>query len=133
MHLCIIASMKDTDLKIKLRQTRSAVEALHLRQEDIAKATGLSQSQVSRILNGRRLRRSESTDAVCIYVRNQAQTVGIKDVQSCVPLMTALSKVWDGTAKHAEALSSVIESLGALGSGSFTSSPSLREDHQRRR
>lgn len=125
--------MKDTDLKIKLRQARSAVEALHLRQKDIAQAAGLSQSQVSRILNGRRLRRSESTDAVCIYVSNQMQTVGIKDVQASVPLMTALSRVWDGTTKHAEALSSVIESLGALGSGSFTPSPTLREGHQRRR
>lgn len=125
--------MKDTVLKARLQQTRSIVEALNLRQVEIAAATGLSQSQVSRILNGRRIRDSESTDAVCIYVQSQAKTVGVKDVQSCAPLMTALSKVWDGTNKHAEALSSVIESLGALGSGSFTPSAKPREDLQRRR
>ncbi len=125
--------MKDTELKARLQQTRSTVEALNLRQADIANATGLSQSQVSRILNGRRIRDSESTDALCIYVQSQIKTVGVKDVQSCAPLMTALSKVWDGTNKHAEALSSVIESLGALGSGFFTPSAKPREDLQRRR
>lgn len=125
--------MKDTELRARLQQTRATVEALNLRQAEIARATGLSQSQVSRILNGRRVRDSASTNAVCIYVQSQIKTVGVKDVQSCVSLMTALSKVWDGTNKHAEALSSVIESLGALGSGSFNPSAKPRKDLQRRR
>lgn len=102
------------NLESELQLARASARSLGLRQSDIAAATGLSQSQVSRILRGRRARPSESTEAVCIYVRSKTQPVDLEDVQACTPLMTALANVWNGTSQHAVALSAVIESLGAL-------------------
>lgn len=114
MHLCIIAAMSLPHLESELQRARASARSLGLRQRDIAEATGLSQSQVSRILRGRRIRSSDSTEAVCIYVRSKLQPIDLEDVQACTPLMSALSKVWNGTNQHAMALSAVIESLGAL-------------------
>lgn len=106
--------MSDSVFQLELMQTRTAVKTLGLRQAEIAEATGLSQSQVSRILRGKAVRRTENAEAVCIYVRSKLSPVSTSDVQACTPLMTALAKVWNGTTQHAHALTAVIESLGAL-------------------
>jgi predicted transcriptional regulator len=116
MHLCTNAAMSLAHLESQLRRARASARSLGLRQSDIARATGLSQSQVSRILRGRRVHSSDSTEAVCIYVQSKLHPIDLKDVQACSPLMSALSKVWNGTNTHAMALSAVIESLGALSS-----------------
>lgn len=106
--------MSSLNLESELQLARASVRSLGLRQVDIAEATGLSQSQISRILRGRRAHPSESTEAVCIYVRSKSQPVDLEDVQACTPLITALAKVWNGTSQHAVALSAVIESLGVF-------------------
>lgn len=114
MHLCIIRVMSDKVDQNELVQIRAAVKTLGLRQVDIAASTGLSQSQVSRILRGQSIKRTANAEAVCVYVRSKLNPVSTSDVQACTPLLIALAKVWNGTTQHAQALTAVIESLGAL-------------------
>lgn len=87
---------------------------LGLTQRRIATATGVSQPQVSRLLSGRCIRRSEGFDQVCNYVNRQAKAITVEDVRRCTTLVNALAFVWDGSQAHAEALTAVIRSLGAL-------------------
>ena len=85
-----------------------------LTQEHIAKAVLASQSQVSRILSGRAVRRSHLFDEICIYVNNAAKGVSSEVVRDNDELIDAIANVWDGTAHHARALAEVIRSLGGL-------------------
>ena len=83
-------------------------------QAQIAEALGASQSQVSRILAGRSLRTSRLLEEVCLFVERFDRGVTAEAVRSNPQLIKALQLAWDGTAAHARALSTVIESLSAL-------------------
>jgi transcriptional regulator with XRE-family HTH domain len=85
-----------------------------LTQEYIAKAVSASQSQVSRVLSGRAVRRTRLFDEICIYVDNAAKGISPELVRENDELIDAIASVWDGTAHHARALAEVIRSLGAL-------------------
>jgi transcriptional regulator with XRE-family HTH domain len=85
-----------------------------LTQVHIAKAVSASQSQVSRVLSGRAVRRSRLFDEICIYVNNAVKGVSSEVVRENDELIDAIANVWDGTARHARALAEVIRSLGAL-------------------
>jgi transcriptional regulator with XRE-family HTH domain len=83
-------------------------------QQSIAAETGLSQSQVSRLLSGKAKRRTTALDAVCKYVERATKGVASSDVRECATLLESLALVWDGSENHAEALAVVIRSLGGL-------------------
>jgi transcriptional regulator with XRE-family HTH domain len=83
-------------------------------QEQVAKAIGASQSQVSRILAGQVHRPSALLDAVCAYARRLRAPIDIKAVRANDELISALAQTWDGTEKHAKSLAVVIRSLGVL-------------------
>ncbi|MBK7532014.1 helix-turn-helix transcriptional regulator [Piscinibacter sp.] len=84
-------------------------------QAQIAEAVGASQSQVSRILSGRGVRESRLLEAVCLYVeRYGGRDVSVEAVRTNQEIVTAVQSVWDGSAAHAKALSTVIRSLAAL-------------------
>lgn len=85
-----------------------------LTQEQIAKAVSASQSQVSRILSGKSVRRSRLYDEICIYVDNALRGVSAESVRENEEIIDAIASVWDGTAHHATALATVIRSLGGL-------------------
>lgn len=85
-----------------------------LTQEQIAKAVYASQSQVSRILSGKSVRRSRLYDEICIYVDNALRGVSAESVRESEEIIDAIASVWDGTAHHATALATVIRSLGGL-------------------
>jgi len=89
-------------------------KGLSLSQTDIARATGASQSQVSRVLAGAGKRRSKLFDKVCKYVNSAAMPAGSTSKAGAAELERALSEVWDGTEAHAEALALVIRSLGVF-------------------
>lgn len=84
-------------------------------QTEIATALGASQSQVSRILQGKGLRCSRLLEEVCLYVERQKGGASIAAVRENKELIEALADVWDGSAVHAKALSMVIRSLSVLG------------------
>lgn len=83
-------------------------------QYAIAKAIGVSQSQVSRVLAGSSNKRSKLTDKICNYVNNSTKLVSIESVRHNEELMSALAATWDGTPRNSLALATVIRSLRVL-------------------
>lgn len=78
---------------------------------------GVSQSQVSRTLNGQFKRRSKLFDDLCkIAYQSSSIAVAVQPGASAqqADLISALDAVWDGTDSHAKALAVVIRSLSAL-------------------
>jgi transcriptional regulator with XRE-family HTH domain len=106
--------MRTDDINGLSIRTRHLAKRLRITQQKIAEATGLSQSQVSRLLSGKSVRRSDSLDRVCVYVKSLSKGVTPSDVRGCAPLVESLALVWDGSQSHAEALAVVIRSLGTL-------------------
>ena len=85
-----------------------------LTQEQIADAVSASQSQVSRILAGRSLRRSKLFDDICTFVNSAALGVSPDLVRANHELIDAIASVWNGTATQATAIAAIIRGLGAL-------------------
>lgn len=83
-------------------------------QVEIAKATGASQSQVSRVFSGRTSARSKLAKDICTYVLRNASKDDRAAVRSNEDLLDALAEVWDGTPAHARSLAVVIRSLALL-------------------
>lgn len=112
-------SIVDT-LKSEALSASSAASHAGLSQNDIAIAVGASQSQVSRILSGKSLRRSRTFERICIYAFESLDKVQGKNkppASANQDLITALDAVWDGSDQHAKALAVVIRSLGGLDLG----------------
>lgn len=84
-------------------------------QADLAAATGASQPQISRLLQGKFSRPSRLLEEVCLYVERQEVGVTNDAVRASDELISALSTTWDGSAAHAKALALVIRSLSTLG------------------
>jgi len=115
MHLCIISCMNaDWNLRTEAHRTALRAKTLGLSQETIAASIGASQSQVSRVLAGTAKRRSKLFDRVCKYVNSVASPVGSPSKAGEAILQEALGEVWDGSELHAEAMATVIRSLGAF-------------------
>lgn len=111
-------SMEIDELQHQAASVAQRARLAGLTQSEIAFAVSSSQSQVSRILSGRVVRRSRLFDEICIYVNNATKGVSPETVRGNDELIDAIAGVWDGTAHHARALAEVIRSLGALrGSG----------------
>ncbi|WP_160322387.1 helix-turn-helix domain-containing protein [Aquabacterium parvum] len=86
-------------------------------QQALAEKLGVSQSQVSRTLNGQFKRRSKLFDDLCkIAYQSSSIAVAVQPGASAqqADLISALDAVWDGTDSHAKALAVVIRSLSAL-------------------
>lgn len=102
-------------LKPRVQLAAEACRALGINQQTIAEAVGASQSQISRILSGRSHRWSRLAEEVCLYVeRAKGAGVTAEAVQANQELVSAVQAVWDGSAVHARALSTVIRSLSVL-------------------
>jgi len=84
-------------------------------QAEIATAIGASQSQVSRILQGKGPRSSRLCEEVCLYVERLSAGVTAMAVRANDELVNAVAATWDGSASHARALATVIRSLAVLG------------------
>lgn len=109
-------------IQLEAKVVAKAVHEAGLTQQDIANALNLSQSQVSRVLAGRLVRRSLAFDKICIYAydiqaRAQALGEGKPQANTSATLMNAINATWDGTEAHASALAIVIRSLGAFKPG----------------
>jgi predicted transcriptional regulator len=114
MRLCNYAVMNEIAIKAASLRARRLAAGLGLDQMSIENATGVSQSQVSRVLAGKLKRRTTAFDSVCNYVHRKAGLVSPRDVRQCATLIDALAAVWDGSETHAAALATVIQSLGVL-------------------
>lgn len=93
---------------------RARVKELGLTQLQISEATCLSQSQISRILDGQSRRESKGFDLICKYVFSYTPSISQRRILRQKELMLAIAEVWDGTPAHAEALAAVLRSLRLL-------------------
>lgn len=98
------------DIQSALEKLRLLVVSRTTSQTEISLATGVDQSQISRILAGRIRRVSGNVIALCKFANNADASRGRDPSESAV-LMSALRSVWDGTPAHAEAIASVLLSL----------------------
>lgn len=114
MYLCIILCMKDNEITHYAPRIASIAKALGITQEDISEATGVSQSQVSRALSGRGKRQSKAFVEICNYVNSQKTGINPELVRKNDELINAIAKVWDGSARQAQALANIIQSLGGI-------------------
>ena len=83
-------------------------------QSEVAEVVGASQPQISRILKGDGIRATKLAEEVCLYAEKLQGGVTADAVCSNQELISALADTWDGSARHAKALSVVIRSLRML-------------------
>lgn len=86
-----------------------------LTQSQYAKACGVSQSTISRLLrNGeQRQNDTEMLKKICNYANCDLYKKQSIEPQSNEHLMKALSEVWDGTEQHAKVLAKMIRCFGS--------------------
>lgn len=96
------------------RLLRARAKELGLTQLKISQETGLSQSQVSRLLDGKSCRESKGFDRVCRYVFSYTPSISQRRILRQTDLMMAIAEVWDGTPSHADALATILRSLKLL-------------------
>jgi transcriptional regulator with XRE-family HTH domain len=122
--------MINPDLKARALRAAQTCRTHGITQADIAIAVGASQPQVSRILKAQGLRASRLFEEVCLYVERFEGGVTAEAVQTNEELIGALKLIWDGSAAHAHALSTVIRSLAVLSPPQNLISPSRAKDDQ---
>lgn len=99
----------------------TALISQHLRRSGItqialAEELGVSQSQISRVLSGKSSKRSKLLAKICNYAFKPPPAAAAEAVRQNEELIKALAETWDGTQEHAQALATVIRSLGGLSS-----------------
>lgn len=101
---------ENVDIEERIDWLRATFKSEHLSQQALAEATGIHQSQISRILSGQARRLSRNVIALCKFADNLHKTR--KSSKKLHPaLVSALQQTWDGSTEHAEALAKVILSL----------------------
>lgn len=99
-----------SDIQSALGKLRLLVSSKEISQTEISLATGVDQSQISRILAGQVRRVSANVLEICKFASSFEGSRNRDPSESAV-LMSALRTVWDGTPAHAEAIASVLLSL----------------------
>lgn len=95
-----------------LRSLASKVETGHVTQLQIARETGVHQSQISRILSGNTKRLSKNVEIVCNYAESTIAPASIGGNIARRALTAAILDIWDGTQRHADVLEDAIRAIG---------------------
>ncbi|MFM0187998.1 hypothetical protein PQR25_19570 [Paraburkholderia nemoris] len=98
----------------ELRYLAALVGARQITQATIASATGVHQSQISRILSGQIRRSSKNVYVLCKYAVSLRREVRNGDGHAAEALSATVLRVWDGTQHHADALIELLEALRAV-------------------
>ena len=118
MNMHIICGMRTVPIQTpQSAEIARKLDAAGFTQQMLAEMLGVSQSQVSRTLNGQFKRRSKLFDELCKIAYQSAVLGGAVQPGASAQqsdLISALDAVWDGTDSHAKALAVVIRSLSAL-------------------
>ena len=91
-----------------------AVRPLGLTQEEIAKGSGVSQSQVSRVISGRGKLESKAYKQISKFINSKLVKVSPDHVIANKKLINALAHVWDGSEQQASVIAGIIYSLEGL-------------------
>lgn len=114
IHLFVYHSTMSDSTKSQWAEMRATLGASKLTQPEIAKAAGVSQPAVSRLLSSCPRRQGGAFKKLCIYADRQRESA-----QSALPLpvddvalASAIREVWNGTPEHAQALAAMIRAAG---------------------
>ncbi len=108
------ASQLTAETRDLLAWLAGRVRQRQLSQLQIASASGVDQSQVSRILSGKSKRASPNLLRVCKYaasVRAAAPETHPASTTASAQLTDAVLRVWDGSPAHAGALVELLEAV----------------------
>ena len=97
----------------RLRQLAALVGRRFVTQTEISAATGVSQSQISRILAGQFRRASKNVEAICNYANLRQERPKSNRARDQAALTAALLALWDGTSSHAQTLIDMLSAIGA--------------------
>lgn len=100
-----------TEQTAELRYLAALVGARQITQATIASATGIHQSQISRILSGQIRRSSKNVHILCKYAISLRREARYGDGRAAEALSATVLRVWDGTQHHADALLELLEAL----------------------
>lgn len=99
------------DWRRQIKNLATLVEEKKLSQLDIARATGVDQGQVSRILAGLSKRLSRNTRKLCRYAETIRPSSAPPDTTD--ELQKAILGIWNGTSQHAQALKQLLQAVDA--------------------
>jgi transcriptional regulator with XRE-family HTH domain len=80
-------------------------------QQAVCRGSGVSQSAVSRLLNGQTRRLSRRVKAICKYADIPTEDTAALDPRKNPALMDALRNAWNGSDEHARFIAKVIRAL----------------------
>lgn len=83
-------------------------------QIEIQQATGVHQSQVSRILSGKSKRVSRSVEKLCKYAETLIKPDKKSDSADARALQRSILKIWDGSEAHARSLQELLVAVENL-------------------
>lgn len=106
--------MKTKNLEARAMHAASIFRKHGVAQAQIAEYVGASQGQVSRLLSGKLRRVSRLFEEICLFAERLEGGVSRELVIANDDLISALAETWDGSARHAKALATVIRSLAVL-------------------
>ena len=86
----------------------------HLGQAGLGREAGVSQSTVSRALNGVPLRHGRSRSKLFTYAKIRDPNQQGPPKKGPQRVMTAFQRIWDGTEAHASAVARIIDALEDL-------------------
>jgi transcriptional regulator with XRE-family HTH domain len=95
-----------TTLTLRLREIGKV-------QAEIAVDTGLSQSQISRIVTGKFKLCSKNVLNLCKYAEIKIVESDLEEKWSD-KLTNALNFAWDGTEEHAKAINKILRAIGSI-------------------
>lgn len=110
----IVGSPLLADQEGLLSWLSAEVRARRLSQVEIAAASGIHQSQISRILAGKAKRESANVRKLCKYATSLRQGVGARTLagpETRVAIDQAVTRLWDGSSDHASALVELLEAV----------------------
>jgi transcriptional regulator with XRE-family HTH domain len=97
----------------RIHQLAALVDRGTVTQTEISAETGVSQSQISRILSGQFRRASKNVLAICRYASLRREKPTPSEASDRAALTKALLTLWDGTPSHARALIDMLSAIGA--------------------
>lgn len=92
---------------------RAYMKAEKLTQKSLGAATGVHQSQISRILQGDCRKVGKNLNKICKYANIETSIPDSPPEQSTA-LMAALRDTWNGSEQHAKQLAQLIRKVGPI-------------------
>ncbi|AWU99382.1 XRE family transcriptional regulator [Burkholderia sp. JP2-270] len=111
MQICIIGKMDTADKEL-LSWLRAAIADRRLTQLEVSRATGVHQSQISRILKGEVKRASENVTALCRYAAEASRRTSIpQEVPAAARARALLDELMNGSAEEQRAIAELLAQL----------------------